>query len=96
MCLQKAYAGDYSSPSLLPVPVSLTKTGYPRIIPSFLLTQKKKNFDTGDSCSREQLSRERMSLYIDFFDFYYPSLRPKRVYEIKKDVLEGFVAAKAF
>jgi hypothetical protein len=52
--------------------------------------------DTGDSCSREQLSREIMSLYIDFFDFYYSSLRPKRVYEIKKDVLEGFVAAKAF
>lgn len=95
MCLQKAYAGDYSSPSLLPVPVSLAKTGsYHSFIP--IDTEKKKKKDTGDSCSREPLSRERMSLYIDFFDFYYPSLRPKRVYEIKKDVLEGFVAAKAF
>lgn len=33
--LQKAYAGDKVKPELLPVPVSLTRSGYPRIIPSF-------------------------------------------------------------
>lgn len=31
--LQKAYAGDKVKPELLPVPVSLTRSGYPRIIP---------------------------------------------------------------
>lgn len=29
------YGGDKYVPSLLPVPVSLTRSGYPRIIPSF-------------------------------------------------------------
>ena len=33
-CLMTAYGGEYS-PALLPVPVSLTRSGYPRIIPSF-------------------------------------------------------------
>lgn len=43
-CLQKAYGGDKSPHSLLPVPVSLTRSGYPRIIPSFhLLLMYKKD-----------------------------------------------------
>ena len=34
-CLMTAYGGYYSIPSIIPVPVSLTRSGYPRIIPSF-------------------------------------------------------------
>lgn len=33
--LQRAYGGDKTPHSLLPVPVSLNRSGYPRIIPSF-------------------------------------------------------------
>ena len=48
------------------------------------------------NCVWENAAAECSTGKYQFFDFYYPSLRPKRVYEIKKDVLEGFVAAKAF
>ena len=34
-CCKQAYAGVSQSHSLLPVPVSLTRSGYPKIIPSF-------------------------------------------------------------
>lgn len=33
--LQQAYAGEPTEKGLLPVPVSLTRSGYPDIIPSF-------------------------------------------------------------
>lgn len=48
-----------------------------RLLPSFLLTQKK-SMDTGDSCSREQLSRERNLLYREMhlsFSFSFRSLQ---------------------
>ena len=34
-CCKQAYAGVSQSHSLLPVPLSLTRSGYPKIIPSF-------------------------------------------------------------
>lgn len=45
--LQIAYGGIYT-PGLLPVPVSLTRSGYPRIIPSFhrnLIMRKDEKAD---------------------------------------------------
>lgn len=47
-CLQQAYAGVSQSHSLLPVPVSLTRSGYPKIIPSFhrkILMKKDQKAD---------------------------------------------------
>lgn len=45
--------------------------------------------ERGDLCSREQLCRDIYFLYMESFDFYFPSLSLKRVYEIQKDVLAG-------
>jgi hypothetical protein len=47
-CLQTAYGGELAPKSLLPVPVSLRRSGYPRIIPSFIrqkMDRKRDRFD---------------------------------------------------
>lgn len=49
VCLQKAYAGVPQPKSQLPVPVSLTGSGLPRIIPSYhrkLILKKDERADT--------------------------------------------------
>lgn len=54
--LQKAYGGDTYVPELLPVPVSLTRTGYPRIIPTFHRRLIRRKDDKADRLVQLSLS----------------------------------------
>lgn len=55
LSLAKAYAGDYV-PSLLPVPVSLTRSGYPRIIPAYHRRKIIRRDDEADQLVQLYLS----------------------------------------
>lgn len=46
--LQMAYGGDKRPPERLAVPVSLSRSGFPRIIPSFVRHKMYKRDDTAD------------------------------------------------
>jgi hypothetical protein len=54
--LQAAYGGVESPPTLLPVPVSLTRSGYPRIIPPFWRRIIRKKDERADVMVRICLS----------------------------------------
>lgn len=45
--LQKAYGGNHV-PEQLPVPISLTRSGYPTIIPSFVRHEMRRHDDRAD------------------------------------------------
>jgi hypothetical protein len=65
-----AFGGDYQKPSLLPVPVSLTRRGLPRIIPSF----HRKIIMRGGS-EAESL----VQMYLSFFSLYRIVLQAKKI-----------------
>jgi len=54
--LQKAYGGTKSPPDLLPFPVSLTRSGYPRIIPRFHRRMIYRRDDKADMLVKIYLS----------------------------------------
>ena len=54
--LQKAYGGVPFKPDLLPVPVSLTRSGYPRIIPPFHRLEIYKKNERSDLLVKVYLS----------------------------------------
>lgn len=56
--LQTAYAGIKRSPELLPVPVSLNRSGYPRIIPAFHRMKIAR---------KDERSDELVQMYLTFF-----------------------------
>lgn len=56
VCLKQAYAGVPGPKGKLPVPVSLSGSGYPRIIPSFHRTQMLKKDDKADVLVKLYLS----------------------------------------
>lgn len=62
--LQIAYGGDRRPHDRLPVPVSLTRSGFPRIIPSFLRRQRYKKDDKADMLVKIWLSLFNLSKII--------------------------------
>lgn len=74
-----AFGGDYQKPSLLPVPVSLTRRGLPRIIPSF----HRKRIMRGGS-EAESI----VQMYLSFFSLYRIVLQAKK---IKKDTFASIL-----
>ncbi|AWL21855.1 RNA dependent RNA polymerase [Chenopodium quinoa mitovirus 1] len=54
--LQRYYAGSYSKQDSLSVPVSLTRTGLPKIIPVYIRRVIRKNDDRADKWVRTYLS----------------------------------------
>lgn len=48
VCLQQAYGGDPWQPTLLPFPVALAGSGYPKIIPSFHRKMIRRKDDKAD------------------------------------------------
>lgn len=56
VCLQQAYAGVKQPHSLLPVPVSLLRAGYPKIIPKFHRRMMMVKDDKADMLVRIYLS----------------------------------------
>jgi len=68
--LQTAYGGIKRPHELLPVPVSLNRSGYPRIIPAFhrrIIMQKNDRSD------------ELVKLYLSFFSLYRIIKRAKKI-----------------
>lgn len=75
--LQKAYGGDREPHDLLPVPVSLTRSGYPRIIPSFHRRMMYKKDDRAD---------QLVQIYLSFFSL-------AKIIELAKKVDKGTFAS---
>ncbi len=65
-----AFGGDYQKPSLLPVPVSLTRRGLPRIIPAF---HSRMIIQGGDKADNLVL------MYLSFFSIYIRVLIAKKI-----------------
>lgn len=80
LSLQKAYAGDKVKPELLPVPVSLTRSGYPRIIPSFHRRWILRKDDRADIF---------VQLYLSFFSLSKILVLAKRV---RKSTLTSIIS----
>ena len=68
--LQQAYGGVKTPHTLLPVPVSLTRSGYPQILPSFHRLMIYKKDDKADMIVR---------IYLSFFTIANAILIPKKV-----------------
>lgn len=75
--LQMAFGGDKVDPGLLPVPISLTRTGYPTIIPAFHRAMIRK---------RDERAAQLVRLYLSFFSLSKIILLAKR---IKKDTFKS-------
>lgn len=59
--LQIAYGGDRRSPGQLPTPISLTRSGYPTIIPTFHRQMMYRKDDKADKL---------VQFYLSFFTLY--------------------------
>lgn len=70
--LQKAYGGTKSPPDLLPFPVSLTRSGYPRIIPRFHRRMIYRRDDKADIL---------VKIYLSFFH----NIRGRENYPFSKE-----------
>jgi hypothetical protein len=68
--LQLAYGGDKRPHTLLPVPVSLNRSGYPRIIPSFHRRAIAR---------RDERSDILVQMYLSFFSLSKMILLAKKV-----------------
>lgn len=60
VCLQQAYGGDPWQPTLLPFPVALAGSGYPKIIPSFHRKMIRRKDDKADLLVKLNLSFFRL------------------------------------
>lgn len=78
-----AYGGDPQPHSLLPVPVSLTRIGLPRIIPSF----HRKVIRRGDPQSDVIIK-----VYLSFFSLYRIILLAKKIDKYTFESLETPIA----
>lgn len=75
--LRTAYGGVKVPPALLPFPISLTRSGYPRIIPSFHRLKIGKGDDEADRLVR---------MYLSFFSLY-------KVITLAKSVNDGLFSS---
>ncbi|KAF9594908.1 hypothetical protein IFM89_035472 [Coptis chinensis] len=64
-CLQRAYAGDKAAPSLLPVPVSLTRSGFPSYHPCVSSTDDSRKDDKAGALVQIYLSFFTLSKVIE-------------------------------
>ena len=64
VCLQRCYGGTFDPHAPLPFPISLTRTGIPRCIPSFHRKEILRRDETADGLVRFYLSLFSVSKFI--------------------------------
>jgi hypothetical protein len=91
-CLMTAYGGDRHVPNLLPVPVSLTRSGYPRIIPPFIRRKMYKRDDYADRLVKIWLSVFSLSrLVVKAKKFRFSDLRSIYELPVSPEEVNSFV-----